>query len=693
MLEPQRMDRVLIIGTKDVMEPTINTLHDLSLLHIEDYVEEDEYFHIGKPLTKATSLSEKLLKLRSIKSYLGTKDLPPLKVSRDYVLKELEANLASLEQAVTERTTEKSSLESSIKELNRRAELLAPYEALGLPLELLRGYETVTVFTGTAPGDIEPTVKGITSDYELFSAPYGKSTIIALFVPKDVSGKVSETLMKSGYTEIEPLRETGEPAAIHKSIDEARAKAEGRLKQVNAELADLNQKYASFILSSDELLTMDTQKAEAPLRFATSDNTFVAEGWVPTTDFEMLQSEIEKVSGGKVYITKIEPEHKAYKDEEATEHNVHEHHEVDAPVKYANPQFLGPIQSFIDLYGRPKYDEIDPTWLFALVFPLFYGFILGDIGYGLVALGLTLVVKRLLRHNSGMQVLLNVFLLCAISAIIFGVVFGEFFGFAIAEPITVNEMGVSEGGILGMVSLHNLYPEHLTIGPIGPLSLPLERMQPGGFHDGSYVFGIKDLLVLTCLVGVFHLLLGYVLGFRNELKQHGLKTAILHKGSWFSLLLGGFLVIWYVFPLVLAQDMGSLSFTNPLFLAGVILIVLGIILIALGEGMVGLIEITNPLSHTLSYTRLLAVGLSSVGIAFAINKIAGMMAGPELGILGLIGAIIVFVFGHTVNLVLGIYAPFIQSLRLHYVEFFQKFYKSGGRIYDPFGYIRKYTED
>jgi V/A-type H+-transporting ATPase subunit I len=119
--------------------------------------------------------------------------------------------------------------------------------------------------------------------------------------------------------------------------------------------------------------------------------------------------------------------------------------------------------------------------------------------------------------------------------------------------------------------------------------------------------------------------------------------------------------------------------------------VVGLILLLMGEGMLGLIEITNPLSHTLSYTRLLAVGLSSVGIAFAINTIALMLA--DAGILGLIGAIIVFVLGHTVNLVLGIYAPFIQSLRLHYVEFFQKFYKSGGRIYDPFGYIRKYTEE
>ena len=146
-----------------------------------------------------------------------------------------------------------------------------------------------------------------------------------------------------------------------------------------------------------------------------------------------------------------------------------------------------------------------------------------------------------------------------------------------------------------------------------------------------------------------------------------------------------------VFPLAMTQSLGTLNMMDPLFIVGLVLFVLGLILIMLGEGPMGIVELTNPLSHTLSYTRLLAVGLSSVGIAFAINTISDMLAGA--GIIGLVAAIIVFLLGHTVNLVLGIYAPFIQSLRLHYVEFFQKFYKSGGKIYDPFGYIRKYTED
>ncbi|MCD1295989.1 V-type ATP synthase subunit I [Methanocella sp. CWC-04] len=687
MLEPQRMDKVLIVGSKEVMETTINTLHDINLLHMEDYTEEEEYFRIGKPLKSATSLSEKLLKLRSIKSYLGTnagKYYP--KQSREKVLKDLEANLTALESSVTQKMSEKSSLESEQKELAHREELLKPYEALGLSVDLLRGYENINVYIGTVPGDIEPVIKDITDKYEIFSAPYGKGNVVALLVEKSFAPKISEALMKNDFVEVEQLHESGDPAVIKKDLEEKKANMTAKLEVVNKELAELNQKFADFIMSSEELLAIDTQKAEAPLRFATSDNTFVIEGWVPKVDFPALKDTLSKATNDKVYITIIEPVHEKYSTEIEVGEHPEEHKEVDAPVKYNNPKIFRPIEAFTDLYGRPRYDEIDPTMIFAIVFPLFYGFILGDIAYGSILLLLGLLLKVKLKHNEGIQILINVMLVCAVSSIFFGILYGEFLGFAIAEPI---EHG--EGGIMGLVSFAQFYPHEVHIGPVGPFSLPIERMQAGGFHGDSYMFGIKDLLVFTCIIGVCQLMLGYILGFRNELKQHGLKTAILHKASWALVLAGGVALVWYVFPLALNQALGDFNAMDPLFLIGAIVFLIGFILLLIGEGAMGIIELTTPLSHTLSYTRLLAVGLSSVGIAFAINTIAAMLA--EAGILGLIGAIIVFVLGHTVNLVLGTYAPFIQSLRLHYVEFYQKFYKSGGRIYDPFGYNRKYTED
>ncbi len=135
--------------------------------------------------------------------------------------------------------------------------------------------------------------------------------------------------------------------------------------------------------------------------------------------------------------------------------------------------------------------------------------------------------------------LINVMLVCSISTIFFGFLFGEFLGY-----------NMSTTGFLGF-NLAWLYPHAVTIGPIGPFSLPLERLVAGGpspEYNGSYIFGIKDLLVLTCVVGVCQILLGYAFGFRNEYRQHGLKTAILHKVSWALMLIGGVAMVWYAFP-------------------------------------------------------------------------------------------------------------------------------------------------
>jgi V/A-type H+-transporting ATPase subunit I len=668
------MDRVLIVGTKDVMETTINTLHDLDVFHMEDYTAEGEYFKIGKPLKAATSLSEKLLKLRSIRSYLGTKGNVEFKEKREKVLADIEKELGSLESSLTSKMNEKSALEAGIKEIAHKEELLKPYEALGLPVDLLYGYEKIAAFAGTVPKDIEPVVKAITADYELFSAPYGKGFVIALFVPQEAAPKVSESLLKNDYIEAEPLREKGQPSEIKKALESKKAESAARLESVNKDIVELNKKYTQFILASEELLTIDTQKAEAPLKFATSDNAFVIDGWVPKNEFESFKQNVLKVTGDRVYVTAVEPEHEAYPRE--TEAHA-EHHEVDAPVKYANPAYMGSLQAFIDLYARPRYDEIDPTLIFFIMFPLFYGFILGDIGYGLILLIGGFAVKRMLKHSPGCQILTTALIICSVSSIIFGFLFGEFMGFNMAKE-----------GFLGFTMA---YPHDIHIGPIGPFSLPLERLFPGGFEHGSYVFGIKDLLVFTCLVGVAQIFLGYIFGFRNEYVQHGLKTAILHKGSWMLILLCGVSAVWYVFPLMITQALPTFNVMDPLFLAGAAMFIVGFVLLLMGEGATGILEVPGLMTNVLSYTRLLAVGMSSVGIAFAVNTMTAMLAGA--GIIGLIGAVIVFLIGHTVNLVLGIIAPGLHALRLHYVEFFMKFYKGGGKIYDPFGYTRKYTEE
>jgi V/A-type H+-transporting ATPase subunit I len=188
-----------------------------------------------------------------------------------------------------------------------------------------------------------------------------------------------------------------------------------------------------------------------------------------------------------------------------------------------------------------------------------------------------------------------------------------------------------------------------------------------------------------------------ILGFRNQSIEHGLKHAILAKGSWMMILIGGVLVIAKLMPAVMSKQ--PVPTGNPLFAAGGGLAILGLILLIAGEGFISILEIPTLLSNVLSYSRILAIGLSSAGIALAVNTLSmNLFIRPEgvyMGkgvVLALVGVVILFI-GHIINLLLGILGPGLHSLRLQYVEFFTKFYEGGGKKYVPFGYKRKYTEE
>ena len=137
---------------------------------------------------------------------------------------------------------------------------------------------------------------------------------------------------------------------------------------------------------------------------------------------------------------------------------------------------------------------------------------------------------------------------------------------------------------------------------------------------------------------------------------------------------------------------------NPATIVGAVMLILGLVFIA-RENVLDLMEVPTIISHVLSYTRLIAVGLSSVAIAMVTNFIAiDMIISPQLkllspiGIVLVIAGIVVFLFGHALNTALGILGGGLHPLRLHYVEFFTKFYRGGGKKYTPFGMIRKLTK-
>ncbi|MGZ4902447.1 MAG: V-type ATP synthase subunit I [Halobacteriota archaeon] len=635
MFKPQEMCKTIIAGSKEHLDATIEALYGHNALHITDFTAEDEDFKIGRPRSDATGLSEKAIRLRSLASYLNIKGKED--IDKKYEVATIESTvderLERLDFEVSAVTAELNETDSKIKELNDKEKSLEPLKDFDIPVELYGGYRSLATFVGLV--DDIPPLQGVISDYLLESAPHGKGHVIALFVPKEAAEDAFKQLQAVNFKEL-PLGDmAGLPRDILTSIDDERNVLTADKEQQEARLAEIKQEYLGYILASDEYLTMQTQKAEAPLRFATSKNAFIAEGWIPTERFDQISKTIQDATDGHVIVEvddsePIKPEH--------------------VPVALENPLPARPYEVLLKAFARPKYNEFDPTMILFITYPIFFGLMLGDVGYGLIAIALGLGVRWKLK-SSGIRSLADILIYSGIVTMIFGFAYNEFFGFEIF-------------GHRGFLTF---------------LELPaLSRLRD-----------VAILLIITLLIGVAHLTSGYLLGFKNVYSQRGLKKAVIEKLSWILILIPGVIAVALILPSLTSGAGIQLSIG---LIASLAVVLVGIVLLLIGEGIIVILELPTLLSNVLSYSRLLAIGLSSAGIALAVNTLAVNLFISKGGFLILIGAI-VLIGGHLINLALGILDPGLQSLRLQYVEFFTKFYQGGGIKYNPFGHIKKYTEE
>lgn len=657
MLKPTKMTRVVIAGTKDLMEATISTFHRLNALHITDYSEETESFKIGKPLKPASKLSEYLLTLRAISNQLGVKEKEPgAKQSSKELPSRIDEKITKLQKEVSSRSDELRSIEFKIKEKEDLISAVKPFFGLPLSLEAYSGYETIKVYAGFIETDIEPKLSKITTNHELFTGEYEKRKIFALFIPAAFETEVQKLLQEErSYVELKVPPLTGNPPVILDELTKEVSILKEKHASIKSELESIKKEYSEFITAADEYLSIETQKAEAPLRFATSPNAFIIDGWVPSRKYEEIEKELQESTGGLAYLTRIEEEVK----------------EEEIPVELENPSPARPFELLIDTFATPKYREIDPSILIFITFPLFYAIMLGDVGYGIIIAALAVVFKNKFK-TGGLNALLLILFLSAVLSVILGVIYGEFFGFPL---FNVEVKGELEHGILGIA------------GPaIAGIHIPVHRFE-----------SVQPLLLITFIIGILHVFLGLVIGFRNIATEHGLKHAIYEKGSWMAILIGGVAAIAKLMPALMSKS--PVQSNDPFFAGGIVLALIGVILLIKGEGFISIMELPTLLSNILSYARILAIGLSSAGIALAVNTLSmklfikpdGVLLGGGIG-LALVGVIILFI-GHLINLALGIIGPGLHSLRLQYVEFFTKFYEGGGTKYSPFGYNRKYTEE
>ncbi|NOQ55199.1 MAG: hypothetical protein GQ477_00150 [Nanohaloarchaea archaeon] len=618
MLKPKKMCKVTIAGPKSMRDQVVSFLYGREILHIDEYTRpaDEKVLDIGIPTEKASRLSEDLVKLRSIKKHLNVSKNSKTQIDRKVVSidtpdqKEISTQIDGIDAQIVDHLDKIRALNDSLALLKAKEDIVAPISRLDLDWKVFTQYDHLSYQVGYLPKNVDISkfkkeLSDITDDQQLFHEDYAGRHIIAVFAVNGKKDEIATLLSNNNFVQISLrcLEEfEGHSDSILKTINDEQKHLTAEKKRLKDEMASLGEKYSSFIIDNEHDYSRDLEVGEAPLRFAESKNAFLIEGWIPEKDNRSMESELRNKTHGKIYI----------KMAEAGE---------DAPVELKNPKGVKPFEFLIDLYSRPSYGEIDPTFFMFLTFPLFFGFMLGDLGYGLLTFALFFIIRAKAKGDE-IRSVLSVLMFASFMTAVFGIVFGEFFG---AEHI---------------------FGYHMT--PI------LHRLH----HPIT-------LLNLAIGMGVAHVNMGLMIGFYNMLKAHGLKAAILEKASWMTLQAGG---------VVLA--LGNTTI-------GAIIMLVSVVMITLGEGLKGLFELPSILANILSYSRLMAVGLASAILALVVNEMAHMAFSS--GGFGLIMGTIILVAGHSIAIFLGFLSPFIHSMRLHYVEFFMKFYTGGGQKYIPFG--------
>ena len=721
MLRPERMSRVSVTGSRDVMPAVIEALHDLHLVHLEEYGGGWDGFEPGDPLEGAEEASERLVTVRSIESILDVEadGATPARVVAD----EYEAELADIRERVNELDDRRSELRDELRAVREARSAAEPLVDLGLDLDLLSGYDSLEVRVGRGDAGAVKAALEAAEGVDAVETWSGEEVVAAFAAGP--AGAVDEALVGVPFAAVEVPDAEGPPDAYLEELDHEAERLEGRLETVQAELEELKLEAGRFLLAVEERLSIEVQKAEAPLSFATTRHAFVAEGWLPTDRLDALESTLASAAGDHLEVEELE---RAEYDAEGVPHGteaVEDGGEAATdggraaaddglaadggtdvpmgaggpPVVMDNPDPVRPFELLVETINKPRYSELDPTLLVWLTFPTFFGFMIGDVGYGVVY---TLVGYLMWKRfdSPGLQSLGGVAMWAGFFTMVFGVLYGEFFG------------------------LHVL--GELVWGGHPPIEKGLDAL------DFALLW-----LVVAMVVGLLHVGTGYVLGFVNDLR-HGVVDAVLDNGSWLLLMFGAWIWILsrhaaaskpdFVYTLLDSGEeavfaLGFAGFSEGVGLAALAAAAIGLVLMVAGEyrhmgavgGVVGLLESLNVLVNILSYARITAVLLAKAGMAFVVNLLffgvyehdgahfmhsttpehvvaeygAEAIVFPGLvhgGAAAIVGGLLILVIGHATVWALGITSAGLQAIRLEYVEFFQKFYVGGGDPYEPFGY-------
>lgn len=432
---------------------------------------------------------------------------------------------------------------------------------------------------------------------------------------------------------------TGKPMDLIDVLKLDLEKNEKEQKKIIADLIKYSKNIQHELLSVREEIRIEKDRNEIFRNFGSTNKTSIINGWILEKNEENLRQMVKEGSDDYIIFESEIPSLNP-----------------DNPPTYVDiPKWARGFKTLLNMFATPKYNELNPTLIMGFFFVLFFGIMLGDAGYGMILLFLSLFGYHRFRKYSdliGNWSFIGIWMGLITTTV--GLLTNSFFGDFISRFIYGDPgIPIYSISILGI----NL--------PAEPLNDPL------------------TILAIALIFGLIHLNVGIVLGIYQAYKQKKYRAMLSERLCWIPLQFGGGVLIgYYILDWIISDTM---------FYFSIILVVIGLIQLFISSGPIGFFDITGYVGDWLSYARLLALGLATAGMALAFNVVSELIPGmiPYIGIVLLPVLLVVL---HIVNLGLQALGAGVHSLRLQYVEFFNRFYEGGGREFSPFRINRKFTK-